>query len=364
MLNAGDIALPWEPYTGGKPSPSPDYPQEIQSAKGEVMVHGKNLFGGRFYYARYSNGVLHIDKRRKNEEVKFPYQPVTEAGGICKALKCRKGKTYIISVTNPNKNAAIGMAEYETIEKAIDSNNALGFVDMAYNALKKSYIAKSDGILVCGIAGSWTDGKTTLHECTESELLQVEEAMEATDYEPYKKTQVLAIATPASLPGIPVSSGGNYTDTSGHQWICDELEISGKIYRQRIKHVNVIFRKVASSSTHTGYRYLASNLKDVSRKYQECLCNMATYSEKTASNGIEGIRASGEYNTIVLNYDNLTDDKVSADVAYILADPIETPLSEADIAAYRALITYCPTTIVETDSGGLKVSYNKIVEKD
>ncbi len=33
MLNAGDTALPWEPYTGGKPSPSPDYPQEIQSAK-------------------------------------------------------------------------------------------------------------------------------------------------------------------------------------------------------------------------------------------------------------------------------------------------------------------------------------------
>lgn len=26
MLNDGDIALPYEPYTGGKPSPSPDYP--------------------------------------------------------------------------------------------------------------------------------------------------------------------------------------------------------------------------------------------------------------------------------------------------------------------------------------------------
>lgn len=31
MLNAGDTAIPWEPYTGGKPSPSPDYPQEIVS---------------------------------------------------------------------------------------------------------------------------------------------------------------------------------------------------------------------------------------------------------------------------------------------------------------------------------------------
>ena len=31
MLNAGDTALPWEPYTGGAPSPSTAYPQEINS---------------------------------------------------------------------------------------------------------------------------------------------------------------------------------------------------------------------------------------------------------------------------------------------------------------------------------------------
>ena len=32
MLNEGSTALPWEPYTGGAPSPSPEYPQEITSA--------------------------------------------------------------------------------------------------------------------------------------------------------------------------------------------------------------------------------------------------------------------------------------------------------------------------------------------
>lgn len=36
MINAGDTALPWEPYTGGKPSPSVEYPQtlNIHSAVG------------------------------------------------------------------------------------------------------------------------------------------------------------------------------------------------------------------------------------------------------------------------------------------------------------------------------------------
>ena len=32
MLNEGSTALPYEPYTGGQPSPNPDYPQEITSA--------------------------------------------------------------------------------------------------------------------------------------------------------------------------------------------------------------------------------------------------------------------------------------------------------------------------------------------
>lgn len=32
MVNAGATAQPWEPYSGGLPSPSPDYPQEVVSA--------------------------------------------------------------------------------------------------------------------------------------------------------------------------------------------------------------------------------------------------------------------------------------------------------------------------------------------
>lgn len=46
---------------------------------------------------------------------------------------------------------------------------------------------------------------------------------------------------------------------------------------------------------------------------------------------------------------------------YVLATPIETQLSEADIAAYRALTAYGPTTIVETDGAGMKLDYQRDV---
>lgn len=54
MMNEGSTAMPYEPYTGGQPSPSPDYPQEIVSAGNyddetqkyqyEVKLTGANLF--------------------------------------------------------------------------------------------------------------------------------------------------------------------------------------------------------------------------------------------------------------------------------------------------------------------------------
>lgn len=383
MLNAGDTVLPWEPYTGGKPSPSPEYPQEIVSAGEDgsigVEVHGKNIFGGRFYYANYSNDVLKIDENMKENEVKLPFAPTYETFGVCKAIKCRKGKTYIISVTNPNKNAAIGMAEYETIEKAIDTNNALGFVGMSYKALKKSYTAKSDGILICGIAGKWTNGSTTTHECTESELLQVEEASEATSYEPYHEPQSMSVTTPNGLPGIPVSSGGNYTDETGQQWICDEVDLGRgvRVQRVRIKALSPdlawSYRKTDRGNNNFQVRIYNA---DVATIRNECLCNIMRYTgngwddipqnlPKIYANDQEitiSFLPNSEYSSLEVFKQLLTN--VKSVIYYALATPIETPLTASEIAAYKSLRTYRGTTIVEAeDKAGISVTYTKFKER-
>lgn len=38
MLNVGSLALPYEPYTGGIPSPNPDYPQAVEVVTGEQTI--------------------------------------------------------------------------------------------------------------------------------------------------------------------------------------------------------------------------------------------------------------------------------------------------------------------------------------
>ena len=57
-------------------------------------------------------------------------------------------------------------------------------------------------------------------------------------YEPHAE-QSLAIQTPNGLPGIPVTSGGNYTGSTGQQWVCDEIDLErGKcIKRTHIQEV-------------------------------------------------------------------------------------------------------------------------------
>ena len=64
------------------------------------------------------------------------------------------------------------------------------------------------------------------------------------------------------------------------------------------------------------------------------------------------------------NYDEILNESCrrhNGEIIYALATPIETPLSETDIAAYRALTTYGPTTIVETDGAGMKLDYQRDV---
>ena len=54
-----------------------------------------------------------------------------------------------------------------------------------------------------------------------------------TVYSPYRE-QLLTLPTPNGLPGIPVTSGGNYIDSTGQQWVCDEVDLERGVKVQRV----------------------------------------------------------------------------------------------------------------------------------
>ena len=65
------------------------------------------------------------------------------------------------------------------------------------------------------------------------------------DFEPFQHQQA-SLSTPNGLPGIKVDSGGNYTDSNGQQWVCDEMDFKRWKYVQRIR--KVIWRIALSTS--------------------------------------------------------------------------------------------------------------------
>lgn len=178
----------------------------------------------------------------------------------------------------------------------------------------------------------------------------------------YVGDQVLPISTPNGLPGIPVTSGGNYTDENGQQWICDEVDSTRSVYVQRVRTVTFTGEEAwidlfpaATTPVRPYYSRGYDNGRDTKSNY---------FAEAFTSNsdyvGIRNLDGEGFEN--ITNFIEFVKQKYAdgspVELMYILKTPIETPLSESELAAYAALHTNYPNTTIYNDGGaGMKVSY-------
>ena len=369
MINAGSKALPWEPYTGEKPSPSPEYPQEIEipgsDGKIETSMNGKNLATGRLYYVNYSDGHAFIFNK---EDVKLPYTPKAESNGIGYIIPCKKGRTYTLSVTNPNKNASLGITEYRNEEEMNNQENNINSVIAGGEAKSQTITAIGNGVLVCMLASVWTDGKSRIHTCTESELLQVEIGEEATEYEPPRKSQSLVLSTKNGLSGLPVDGSGNYTDSNGQQWICDSVKFysdgTGKKIQRLKRASGLVFKRVNYGIQEESYLYEAYLSDLAENDYPPCLCTGLKYDKKILDNNLNGMYAYPK--SIRARFKDSKNEQEDIEklktfeFLYVLQTPIETDLSSEEIAAYRALKLYNPVVNVFTAESlmpGIAVDY-------
>jgi hypothetical protein len=188
------------------------------------------------------------------------------------------------------------------------------------------------------------------------------------------KEQTLTLQTPTGLPGIPVTSGGNYTDQNGQQWICDEVDLERGVRVQMV--TTMVFSDssgFAASSTTNGIRFLRAvkNLKitDTDTADANAFCSALAL----GANG--GTWLTPDVFTITktalyVRFKNITSlgelqqylQQTPMSLTAILATPIETPLFPAEIAAYKALTAYAPDTVVQaSDGAGIKLDYQRDV---
>ena len=181
------------------------------------------------------------------------------------------------------------------------------------------------------------------------------------------QSQTLTLSTPGGLPGIPVDSGGNYTDASGQQWVCDEVDFERGVYVQRIgMHLITEVQKNILNSRQknpdffgcenplgpSGIGYDKSFMSD---KLLFAGINKSIDGAELTIASNNGIMVFGLKKSVVseataeavTNY--LSENPIT--VLYALATPIETDLTAEEIAAYKALHTYSPATTVSNDVG-------------
>lgn len=183
--------------------------------------------------------------------------------------------------------------------------------------------------------------------------------------------RTITLQTPNGLRGIPVTSGGNYTDENGQQWIRDEIDLTRGVRVQRVGSYtlqNVIISAISANTYRISYAH--EIIEKASGTVYSLLCTTYTNNHKSQwANENCPISWSGEPYRQLRVYDSRDQTEVleslnsgNVRIDYVLGDPVETPLTEAEIAAYKALTTYAPNTVVQAADGvGLKLDYQRDV---
>lgn len=187
---------------------------------------------------------------------------------------------------------------------------------------------------------------------------QLEEGSVSTDFEPYHEQTV---ALPYTLNAIPVSSGGNVT-IDGQQYIADYVDVErGKLVRMCKKkavpnNVNWTLQK-QSANYNIGYSSNVFNdmasTKETTRK---AISNFgSSYSLWTnkfcfGKSNVFWINPYANNGELTSNDINNFLTEHPMEVVYPLITPIEEELTPEEIAAFKALATYYPTTNISVNS--------------
>ena len=319
-------------------TPKPDAPVELVSAGASGVINttvcGKNLLEHNVQN-QTTNGITVTVNADKSITLVGTATASTTLWFLDSLKNLMVGESYTVADCTAVKVVENGVTSYKPINQPL--------VKTANMTEIKAYIQISSGTSI---------SKTIYPMIRHASNADV-------TYEPHKPVQTLTVSTPNGLPGIPVSSGGNYTDESGQQWICDEIDFARGKYVQRVKPVNEF-----KFSAWDAEKCIYVGRANVSAENNTTMCNMYQLSALPVADLPHGTyKKSGEYVYLRdTRYATAAEINTALNgllvILGVLVTPIKTPLTAEELAAYAALHTNKPNTTVFNDSGaGMAVGY-------
>lgn len=338
MIEKGDKATDYEPYTGLKPSPSPEYQQEIKSAgkwdkekqkyEIDVKVTGKNLFDREKarditnWIVRDGDGYGRFPIRvGKGNKVTFSY---TE--------KLTAGKGFYLGIAQSDTGSAVGWL-YHSTEINLNSNKftVVAQGDCLYLSCNKSSIQKFFDTI---------------------QTLQVEMESKQTPYEPYtEQTLTLTSDRPItkwdklekrnSVYGILYGSKHVVLNGSEEDWAKSSID-------------NIFYLK-SFEGLPNSYEIFCDKLKNFRGAVNVIELNCILANRTNLYICIDGITDIGTLKTW-LSENNL-------EVYYNSKELEFVPLPQETQLALQSLHSHNGTTHINIDSGevecGIKVAYKQ-----
>ena len=311
-------------------TPTPDAPIDlVSSVDGDsisVHVYGKNLFTGWNVGGLQSDtGIPHTTATHRRTD----YIPISTPGQKYSISNTPDTLYNFIAFYDADKVFIQRTAATPTKNRRIDPPiNAKYFILTIYeNSQLSGEISEADAM---------------------ASSTMIEPGTTATEYVRAKPIQTATISTPHGLRGFTVSSGGNCTDANNQQWVCDYIDTARKVYVQRIGQITL-------NGTESWLGYLVSEVN----QFHVAIPSVHLPNERGAMckyyKPIKLAERNNNYNTVyTYNGGIAINTQECATVAewkeylatrpitvlYVLPTPIETPLTDEDIAAYTALNTY------------------------
>ena len=170
--------------------------------------------------------------------------------------------------------------------------------------------------------------------------------------------QTLNVTIPVQgFYGIPVSSGGNYTDSSGQQWICDEFDFTNKKFIKRTGRIEFNGASeekwLFSLATAVMTRFYITILGASTKIGHECWCNRAKFGSGTAGKcfttlGGFYVDVDASIRTVESWKQYLSTHEL--DVIYELETPVEYDLTDEQVEQFKQLKSYYGTTYINNDA--------------
>lgn len=237
MVTYGSTVPPYEVYTAGTGEPSPDTPipivsvgeynEETEKYEVGIAVTGAQLFDaskistksqGGATVTNNNDGSFTISGSGQSSENWSTYYSLSgtnirkflKPGVLTLKANIKTHPYFGITLTSSRGSVQLtnnfGTTESKDITDVISGDNLSATI---------GFFANEGVNIITGIV------KPVLYQLGDGE------------WEPFKQ-QLSTLQLPNPLRGIPVNSGGNYTDADGQQWICDYID------RERGKYVQNI----------------------------------------------------------------------------------------------------------------------------